>query len=86
MVSLKIQLIVHERQKRILMDVWPSLKENGMLIYSTCTFNPGENEENIKWLTGKQEAESVRLIFRNLRESQKLIFRGYMDMVFIPER
>ncbi|MBK7712185.1 MAG: hypothetical protein IPJ37_15390, partial [Bacteroidales bacterium] len=38
-----------DRQKRILMDIWPALKENGILIYSTCTFNPGENEENIKW-------------------------------------
>jgi 16S rRNA C967 or C1407 C5-methylase (RsmB/RsmF family) len=50
-----------ERQKRIIMDVWPALKENGILIYSTCTFNPGENEENIKWLTGRNEAECVRL-------------------------
>ena len=50
-----------ERQKRILMDIWPALKENGILIYSTCTFNPGENEENIKWLIGKHEAECVRL-------------------------
>ena len=50
-----------ERQKRILSDVWPALKENGILIYSTCTFNPDENEENIKWLTEKQEAESIRI-------------------------
>lgn len=50
-----------ERQKRIVMDVWPALKENGLLVYSTCTFNPGENEENIKWLIDKNEAESVCL-------------------------
>jgi 16S rRNA C967 or C1407 C5-methylase (RsmB/RsmF family)/NOL1/NOP2/fmu family ribosome biogenesis protein len=50
-----------ERQKRILMDVWPSLKEDGILVYSTCTFNPAENEENIKWLVSKKEAESIRL-------------------------
>jgi 16S rRNA C967 or C1407 C5-methylase (RsmB/RsmF family)/NOL1/NOP2/fmu family ribosome biogenesis protein len=46
-----------ERQKRILTDVWPALKENGILIFSTCTFNPGENEENVKWLTRKYQAE-----------------------------
>ena len=50
-----------ERQKRILMDVWPSLKENGVLVYSTCTFNPGENEENLKWLLEKKEAEIIRI-------------------------
>jgi 16S rRNA C967 or C1407 C5-methylase (RsmB/RsmF family)/NOL1/NOP2/fmu family ribosome biogenesis protein len=35
------------RQRRILSDVWPSLKEGGWLIYSTCTFNPAENEDQI---------------------------------------
>ena len=50
-----------ERQKRILMDIWPALKENGILIYSTCTFNPGENEENIRWLIGRHEAEVIRM-------------------------
>jgi 16S rRNA C967 or C1407 C5-methylase (RsmB/RsmF family) len=50
-----------ERQKRILMDIWPCLKENGILIYSTCTFNPGENEENIRWLTGRNQAECIRM-------------------------
>lgn len=50
-----------ERQKRILTDVWPSLKENGILIYSTCTFNPAENEENILWLSGKTGALPVEL-------------------------
>lgn len=39
-----------DRQKRIVADVWPSLKQGGMLIYSTCTFNPQENEHNIAWM------------------------------------
>ena len=30
-----------------------------MLIYSTCTFNPGENEENIKWLKEFADVETV---------------------------
>lgn len=38
------------RQKRIVMDVWDSLKPNGFLIYSTCTFNAQENEENVRWI------------------------------------
>lgn len=48
------------RQKRILMDVWPALREDGILIYSTCTFNPAENEDNIIWLSEKTGIESVR--------------------------
>ncbi|NLA48556.1 MAG: hypothetical protein GX876_03735, partial [Bacteroidales bacterium] len=48
------------RQKRILMDVWPALREDGILIYSTCTFNPAENEDNITWFSEKAGIESVR--------------------------
>jgi 16S rRNA C967 or C1407 C5-methylase (RsmB/RsmF family)/NOL1/NOP2/fmu family ribosome biogenesis protein len=50
-----------ERQRRILNDIWPSLKKNGLLIYSTCTFNPAENEENISWLTKKHDAETLEI-------------------------
>jgi 16S rRNA C967 or C1407 C5-methylase (RsmB/RsmF family)/NOL1/NOP2/fmu family ribosome biogenesis protein len=50
-----------QRQKRILADVWPALAENGMLVYSTCTFNPAENEENIKWLSEFAPVEAVNL-------------------------
>ena len=50
-----------QRQKRILADIWPSLAENGMLIYSTCTFNPSENEENISWLSSFASVEAVHL-------------------------
>jgi 16S rRNA C967 or C1407 C5-methylase (RsmB/RsmF family)/NOL1/NOP2/fmu family ribosome biogenesis protein len=49
------------RQRRILSDVWPSLKENGYLIYSTCTFNPDENENNIKWFSNQFEADVLPL-------------------------
>lgn len=38
------------RQKRIISDVIDSLKPGGYLIYSTCTFNKQENEENIEWI------------------------------------
>jgi NOL1/NOP2/fmu family ribosome biogenesis protein len=43
------------------MDAWPSLKPGGMMIYSTCTFNPHENEENIAWLHDRTDSESVPL-------------------------
>jgi len=39
-----------ERQKRIVADVFPALKTGGLLVYSTCTYNREENEENIKWI------------------------------------
>lgn len=38
------------RQKRILADSWPTLRPGGWLIYSTCTFNREEDEENARWI------------------------------------
>lgn len=75
-----------ERQKRILMDIWPALKENGILIYSTCTFNPGENEENIKWLTERHEAESVCLDISGFKGITEIDFNGISGYGFYPDK
>ncbi|MEI6139972.1 MAG: hypothetical protein WCP85_11945 [Mariniphaga sp.] len=50
-----------QRQQRILADIWPTLKDGGYLIYSTCTFNPAENEENIQWLNQFADIEPITL-------------------------
>ena len=39
-----------QRQRRILADIWPALKPGGLLIYSTCTYNREEDEENVAWI------------------------------------
>lgn len=49
------------RQRRIVLDIWDSLKEGGILVYSTCTFNAQENEENLAWLKSQIGFESVEL-------------------------
>jgi len=49
------------RQQRILNQVWPSLKKNGVLIYCTCTYNEKENEENLNWLVKEKKTESLKL-------------------------
>jgi len=36
-------------QKEILHTVQQYVKPGGILMYSTCTINPGENEENVAW-------------------------------------
>ena len=38
-----------ELQREILGTVWQYVKPGGTLIYSTCTINPQENEENVRW-------------------------------------
>lgn len=46
-----------ERQRKILKDIWPCLRTGGLLIYSTCTFNTHENEENVRWISEELGAE-----------------------------
>jgi NOL1/NOP2/fmu family ribosome biogenesis protein len=75
-----------ERQKRILQDVWPALKENGILIYSTCTFNPEENERNVKWLTSKQKAETIRLNISDFKDIKVIDHHGINGYCFCPGR
>ena len=38
------------RQRDIVRNCWPALRPGGFLIYSTCTFNTLEDEENVQWI------------------------------------
>jgi 16S rRNA C967 or C1407 C5-methylase (RsmB/RsmF family)/NOL1/NOP2/fmu family ribosome biogenesis protein len=49
------------RQQRILHDALPALKENGILIYSTCSFSKAENEDILDVLVREHGLESVAL-------------------------
>jgi NOL1/NOP2/fmu family ribosome biogenesis protein len=57
--SLQNTRLCSERQRRIVMDAWPALRPGGVLIYSTCTFNPAENEDNVSWFMEQTGAESL---------------------------
>jgi NOL1/NOP2/fmu family ribosome biogenesis protein len=39
-----------QRQERILADSFPSLRQGGVLIYSTCSYSEKEDEEKVRWL------------------------------------
>ncbi|MBR5770367.1 MAG: rRNA cytosine-C5-methylase [Alistipes sp.] len=49
-----------ERQREILAEAWRVLRPGGTLIYSTCTFNPTEDEKVVEWLMSEygEELES----------------------------
>lgn len=47
------------RQRQIIDDIWPALKPGGHLIYSTCTFNRHEDEDNVRWITEKYGASVI---------------------------
>ena len=43
-------------QREIVETIWPCLRPGGLLIYSTCTFNTHENEENVRWILDNLDA------------------------------
>ncbi len=50
-----------DRQRDIVSTAWPALKTGGILIYSTCTYNRYENEENVQWIINELGAELLLL-------------------------
>ena len=44
-------------QREIVADAWSCLADGGLFIYSTCTFNTHEDEENIQWMMDELGAE-----------------------------
>jgi NOL1/NOP2/fmu family ribosome biogenesis protein len=74
------------RQKRILADVFPAIKQNGILVYCTCTYNTQENEENLKWLASQHAIEFISLPINpewGIQETTEGGVRGYR---FFPHR
>ena len=48
-------------QREIVADAWECLSPGGLLIYSTCTYNIKENEENVRWILETYDAEPVTI-------------------------
>ncbi len=48
-----------ERQQRILADIWPALKKDGVLVYATCSYSQQEDEDVLDWLTEDRGAVNL---------------------------
>lgn len=46
-------------QREIISDIWSCLKPGGILIYSTCTYNIKENEDNVQWICEQLDGEII---------------------------
>lgn len=75
-----------KRQRQILQDIWPCLRPGGLLIYSTCTFNTYENEENVRFITEELGAEIVSVPTRPEWQITGSLLTGWTQPVyrFIP--
>lgn len=59
--SLNNVQLCSQRQQRILADALPALKENGILIYSTCSYSREEDEDITDWLVEEMAMENLKL-------------------------
>lgn len=73
-----------ERQREILGNLWAALRPGGYLVYSTCTFNTTENEENIAWLT--QTSGAIPVSIPLPASAEGIIISPTGGMRFIPGR
>ena len=74
-------------QRDIVADAWPCLNAGGLMIYSTCTFNTKENEENIRWMLEEyDDAEVVPVAVQPEWHITGSLLPGFREPVyrFIP--
>ncbi|HEY9361659.1 MAG TPA: hypothetical protein VIQ00_00255 [Chitinophagaceae bacterium] len=50
-----------QRQQRILADILPALKKDGVLIYSTCSYSKEEDEDIMQWLMQENDMQNLEL-------------------------
>lgn len=85
--SLGVANMCSERQYDIFKSIWSSLKDGGIMIYSTCTYNPEENELLLeKLLSDGFEFESINIDVKeewNIDIIQTLNIKGYR---FLPHK
>ncbi|MDN4164301.1 rRNA methyltransferase [Cytophagales bacterium LB-30] len=74
------------RQRRIVKDIWPALKQGGVLMYSTCTYNTEENEENLAWLAEQEEVECLSLDCTAFPEVVAVEWKGMIGYHFYPHK
>lgn len=73
-------------QRSIIEDIWPCLNEGGVLVYSTCTFNLHEDEENVKWICENLGAEIIPIEINKDWNITGSLLEGFAGPVyrFIP--
>ena len=74
-------------QRDIVSDAWACLNDGGLLIYSTCTFNTKENEENIRWILSEfDDAEVLPIETKPEWNITGSLLEGFTEPVyrFIP--
>lgn len=54
-------ILCSQRQQRILADVWNALKEDGIMIYATCSYSREEDEAIMEWIQENFAVENIAI-------------------------
>lgn len=74
-------------QREIISNIIDCIKPGGHLIYSTCTFNLKENEENVEWMIKEFDLLPVKIEYLDsIEEIEKGIDCDFPCYRFIPGR
>ncbi|MGM9934460.1 16S rRNA (cytosine(967)-C(5))-methyltransferase RsmB [uncultured Clostridium sp.] len=68
-------------QREIMNNAWQYLKQGGVMIYSTCTLNKEENEENIEWFVNTHKDCEVKRIFVGKQDNLVYSREGYLTVM-----
>ena len=73
-------------QREIVAEAWKMLRPGGLLIYSTCTFNLHEDEENVRWIAEEYDAEILSVDISDEWNITPSLLEGFNKPVyrFIP--
>lgn len=74
------------RQNRIIQDVIPSVKPGGYIIYSTCTYNPEENINQLKKLIAEHNFEALYIPLDPRWGIQEFREEGAIGYQFFPHK
>ena len=69
-------------QREIMENAWQYLKNGGTMIYSTCTLNKEENEDNVEWFVNKHKDAQVEKIF--LGSMDNFVYNSDGSLTILP--
>ena len=69
-------------QRAIMENAWMYLKNGGTMIYSTCTLNTEENQDNVEWFLNKYKDANVENIF--LGNMDNFIYNNDGSLTILP--
>jgi 16S rRNA (cytosine1407-C5)-methyltransferase len=71
------------KQRQLILSAWNALKPGGVMVYSTCTLAPEENEMQVSRLLERNEnAELVDIDLKELKRLNSL--KEWKGKVFVP--